>query len=450
MKRFIIVLTAIVVGACHHSMDTWSSDGDRQEVAMFVRTRSLSSITAAPSVYQLVIYDSQNQKTSKYNVNSEQGNQLHLKLFPGTYTGYCTTNAESEDCWEFSENSSPENIYLKGQKSKDGVETPNDHLLGKCEFEVKENTNNQATFDLSRQVGMIRLNIENIPEWLSDLEIHVTNIPQKMSLTGIYSDATYTIVQTISPPDENGISLTDLLVFPPKEKSVLTLSSNSQNFITPDHVIDVLNANQITEIKVVFHDISDSPQVDFSTHIVAWEDEINYDTWKVDLPQGPCQGTGNGHNLLTNGSFEDGLTDNCPNGWKFNSGGSDKRAIEVNSPAQDGNKAIRLEGKTQLYQEIGITGGQCYQLKMFVNAPLTSNKWRYWITWMKDKTDLSIGAIHPSGYQKQTEGYIDTFDGMILRAPQEANKLHLEIRNYSDLVIGEGLFVDAISVETVE
>lgn len=449
MKRFMILLAMLVLIACHRTMESWPSDGDRQEVAMYVRTRSLTGITATPSMYQLFVYDSQNQKTTKYNVNTTPGNQIHLKLFPGSYTGFCTTFAETDDYWEYSENHPPANIFLKGQKTKNGTEAANDHLLGQCEFIVSESNTNQATFDLSRKVGMLRINIENIPGWLNDLQVNVTNIPQKMNLSGKYSEEVYTVSQAITPADEQGNSVTDLLLFPPKDKSTLMLSSSSQNFITQNHEINILQVNQITEVKATFKNLTEAPQVDFTTNLVAWEDQINHENWEVDLPEGPCQGEGDGHNLVINSSFEEGFSDNCPVNWKFSSGGSDKKVIEISNPVYAGNKAIRLEGKTQMYQDITISGGQCYQLKMFVNASSAEAKWRYWITWLNGKTELTMGAIHPTGYQNQTNGYTDAFNNLILRAPANANGLRVEIRNYSDQNPEKGLYVDAVSVEAI-
>lgn len=88
MKRMIYILAVVMAVGCHHSMDPWPGDGDKQDVAMYVRTRSLSGITASPSVYQFFVYDQVHSSMSRYSVNPEKedNNVLHLKLFPGTYT----------------------------------------------------------------------------------------------------------------------------------------------------------------------------------------------------------------------------------------------------------------------------------------------------------------------------------------------------------------------------
>ena len=48
MKRMIYILAVVMAVGCHRSMAPWPGDGDKQDVAMYVRTRSLSGITASP------------------------------------------------------------------------------------------------------------------------------------------------------------------------------------------------------------------------------------------------------------------------------------------------------------------------------------------------------------------------------------------------------------------
>lgn len=72
MKRMIYILAVVMAVGCHHSMDPWPGDGDKQDVAMYVRTRSLSGITASPSVYQFFVYDQVHSSMSRYSVNPEK------------------------------------------------------------------------------------------------------------------------------------------------------------------------------------------------------------------------------------------------------------------------------------------------------------------------------------------------------------------------------------------
>ncbi|MCQ4905935.1 hypothetical protein, partial [Odoribacter splanchnicus] len=60
-------------------------------------------------------------------------NVLHLKLFPGTYSGYCVTNAEETEYWEYTDNLPPGEIFLKSGKTETG-----DLLLGQSDFSVAQ------------------------------------------------------------------------------------------------------------------------------------------------------------------------------------------------------------------------------------------------------------------------------------------------------------------------
>ena len=98
MKHFMILLVVFTLTACHHSMEPWPSDGDRQDVPMYVRTRSLSGITPFPTTYQFLIFNKENAKFSRFSTNPAPNNpnQMFLKLLPGNYTGYCLTGGEEE------------------------------------------------------------------------------------------------------------------------------------------------------------------------------------------------------------------------------------------------------------------------------------------------------------------------------------------------------------------
>lgn len=449
-----IVLVMLFFVACHHSMEPWPSDGDRQEVAMYVRTRSLSGITPSSGSYQFFVYDKEKNKVSQYSVNPDVNNPnlLHMKLFPGSYTGYCVTNATAAECWEFADNLPPAQIYLKAQKTKSGHEEAGDHLLGTTDFSVGEENANNAIFDLSRKVGMLKVVIENIPEWLTDLKINVSNVPQKMSLTGEFTGS-YTISKDITIPDENGVSETHILLFPPKEKATLSLSSEAMVFITPEHTIESILANRVTEIKVIFQEPANLANIDITTQLIEWDDpSIQEEDWKIDMPQGICTGTGNGTNLVVNGGFEGAFANGIPENWTLDAASKDypKTAAPATDLIQEGNKAVRIEGKTYIYQDIPVTGGRCYQLNMYVNAPETDARWKYWGTWMKGSTNLSSDLLRSVSYEKTTNGYIDVFNGKVFRAPATATKLRLEVRNYNDPVTGKGVYIDQVSVQHVD
>lgn len=453
MKHFMIIGVMFAFAACHHAMSPWPSDGDRQDIAMYVRTRSLSGITLSPGSFQFFIYDQEKGIVNQYNVNPDKNNSnlSHLKLFPGTYTGYCVTNASESDDWEYSDDLPPAQIYLKAQKSKSSHEEAGDYLLGNTAFSVGETTENNVIFDLSRKVAMLKVTIENIPDWINDLKINVSHIPQKMNLLGEFT-GNYTLVKDITIPDETGTSETHILLFPPTEKATLSLSSEITVFMTPEHTIDSILANRVTEIKAIFQKPTEELNVDFTARLIDWEDPIIRELdWNIDLPQGVCTGTGNGKNLVSNGGFETTFTE-VPDGWTLSAASKDypQTAAPEAEIVQEGKQAVRIEGKTYLYQDISITGGRCYQLHLFINAPETDAKWKYWGSWMKGSTSLSSDQLRSSSYEKTTSDYIDVYQGKIFRAPINATKLRLEIRNYNDPIPGMGMYIDNANVQVVD
>lgn len=437
-----IAVLVLLTVACHHSMDSWPSDTDRQDVAMYFRTRSLLGISSLPPSYQFFIYDKSTNKLSSYPVNSvDSDGQLKLKLFPGTYTGYCITNADDQDNWEYSDNSNPEQVLLNINGEA------RDYCLGTTDFEVRESGGN-AVFDLQRKVAMLKVIVENMPDWLTDLQINLPNLHNKMSLLGTYSGQV-SLTKDLSPA-KGGTSETSILLFPPEEQVSLTLSSNSLVFVTPVYTIQNLQANHVTELKAVFNNDLNKPSIDITAENIDWDQQVFHESdWNIDPPQGPCKGQGNGINLVNNGGFENGFTENIPTGWKLEAGGASKKVVQVNSPVHEGSYAVSLKGKTYLYQDVPVTSGTCYQLKLFVNAPNANVKWRYWYTWMQGSKNLDSDAIRSSAYQYQTEGYLDVFNGQVFRAPANANKLRVEIRSYMDNTESEGLYVDCVSVEAV-
>lgn len=452
MKRFMIFLAVITAGSCQRHMKEWPYEGDQQEVAVYVRTRSSSGITTPPSVYQLFVYDRQN-KMVKYNVNPDKddNNLLHVKLFPGQYTGYCITNAPEEENWEFAENFTPNQVYLKSQKTANSTEEAKDFLLGQCDFEVNESPSDKIIFELDRKVCLLKVTISNTPENIKDLEIHLSNIPTKMNLAGEYSSSTYTVSKKASPPDETKNSETTLLVFPPNEKSNLSLSytCGSLAYITDGHPIDSILANRITEINANFRSPEGSSVLDITTNLVEWGKQIiKEDDWNIDLPEETDTSKVKGTNLLLNGSFEGDFIDNLPQHWLINASGLTPKITLETTPVQDGSKTAKLCGATYMYQDVAITGGKSYQISMYVNAMNESTPWRYYCKWYKGNEALDAASTEmymASGYQKKTDGYINPYKGKIFKAPMEATKLRVEIRSYlNDSSLS--LYVDNMSV----
>lgn len=459
MKQLIIMLIGISLLSCHRKMSPWPYDGDKQSVTIQTRTGNSGSFATLPLNCQLFVYNEATGQTEKHDATQEGSkNRYQVKLYPGTYTGYCVTNASEEIYWKYAETDMPENILLKSQQQGGS----RDHLLGSCSMTVQEGEANTFTFDLERKVAQLLIVINNFPEGVEDLQIKVNNIPKTISLAGTYDSGTHTVTTSASPAVD-GISTTQLLVFPPQsgKRSTLTLVSNACAYISDEYQINDIAANKITRIDITFQDLPEMDIAYFSTSVETWDKDTIKEEWETPGPQPfePCQGTGDGNNLVDNPGFEEGIDattgTEIPREWLLNSAGDNKKVELVSNHVYKGNYAAQLRGVTYMYQDIPVEGGKCYQLKMHVSAPNPEVKWRYWCTWMEGSTALSgfSDPIRSSSYQYQTEGYIDAMEGMIVRAPANATRIRMEIRTYSGTPItGEGLFglyVDEISVERV-
>lgn len=449
-----IFIVAIVCG-CHREADPWKESDNEKEIAVYVRS-SQSTATPPTTGYRLFLFNSKNQLSTHTIQASEvtDGNRFKLEIPEGSYTGYCITNGEDERIWEYSANSTPSRIYVTLLPDGDYYQEAGDYLAGKTEFSIGQDNPENILFDLERKVGCIRVIIENIPSWMNNLHIQLSGIPEKMNLSGTYSGDRVTLDKAANPPDASGRSTTDLLVFPPGKSSNLTLTYQagvaSETSIA--YTLDSILSNHITEIKAIFQTTENNQEINFSTEISAWnENIIREKDWYIELPGMPCQGNGDGINLVRNGSFEDETSGTIPADWKLDGGGSDKIITSVTSPVIDGNQAVRLEGKTYLYQDIEVQAGTCYRFHLFVNSPSADVKWRHWGTWMNGTKKLDSDAIRESSYRNKTEGYEDVYAGTVFKAPEGATKLRMEIRSYTDRNTSqEGIYVDAVSIEKIE
>lgn len=452
MKRILFLWMTLAFAACHRSMEPWPYEGDKQTVCIEASATQANSFYGLPANCQFFVYDEANKRTEKQEAQQEGSkNQYHVKLFPGTYTGYCVTNASGTSYWKYEEKLSPEAILLKSQTQGGS----RDHLIGQREMVVKAEGDNTFNFQMERKVGQLLIIVHNIPEWLTDLQLKINNIPKSISLTGVYDQGTHTIHANASKAIK-GVSTTQLLVFPPQNdrKSGLTLTSNTHKYVSQEYEIQQIVANKTTRIDVIFETAPDMNIVDFTTTLVEWDKDTIKEEWETPTPEQeqPCEGTADGYNLVNNPDFEEGWIEGIPTGWKLDGSGKSKLIKQVMLPVHHGNYAVQLNGATYLYQDVFIEGGSCYQLKLFANAPNENIKWRYWCTWMQGSTPMTSFSeeLHPNKYWNKTDGYIDVLEGKIVRAPANATRIRMEVRTYTGTPAdGEGLYIDGVNVERV-
>lgn len=455
MERMIFLGLLLLVVACQHEPEAWTDKTQEKEVSVLVRAGNGIGILSEAPEYQLYVYDAEKSETEFYEIAADagEGHSFSCKLAPGSYIGFCLVNAGDRTLWEYDRTEAPSRIFLQLKKEGEIYLEAGDYLLGRQDFTVKEEEGDPVVFYLQRKVAQLGVQVENIPAGLSDLTLHVSSVPQKMNLLGEYSQETRTITKTLGIPVD-GISVTRLLAFPTSEPAGLALSYRIGNtsYTTAQHRIQPLEANRVTEIKAVFASSDAGGSVDFQTEKGAWDGTvIQEEDWFLELPPEVCEGEGNGRNEVVNGGFEEEMTDGVPAGWKLAAEGTDKKVVGVTTPVQEGRKAVRLEGKTYLYQDITVTGGKCYQLRLYAGTESAEVKWRYWGTWMNGSKNLPSDELRTTSYLYQTEGYTDVYQNGIFRAPEEATKLRIEIRTYAAVwTAGVGLYVDAVAVEPVE
>lgn len=452
MKKATILLMMLTIASCQKTMEPWpTEDENSKNVDVYIRTSNLTGINADPSIYQFFMYDSLKGIVTSHSINTNNSsNHLQLRLLPGIYSAYCMTNTNQPELWDYSESDPPSEIYLSSN------ENTGDHLLGSTKIVVKEEGENNATFKLERKVAMLRVSISNIPENMNDLKINVSDIPENLSLTGKYSGSN-TISKSIDLPNNYKISdtsETSILLFPPEKKATISLSSENLQFMSLEHDIDTILVNHITEINIKLWPLSTVPKLDITSQLVLWNERvIEEDDLEVIVPDSPCSGSGNGYNSVLNGSFEEGFNNSIPVYWELRATSDSyiPKVTEINSPISTGQKAIEISSKTYLSQEIGIIGGRCYQFKVHINSPHKDVEWQVWGTWQTGSTALTaLSQIIRTESQNTTDGYIDAYNGKVFRAPQSANKLHIEIKNMSDTKVTEGLYIDDVSIELVE
>ncbi len=450
MKQIVTSFIVLLATACNREPAAW----EEPKVEIPVITRGAVETGFTPANYRLFVYNQVTQQTSSHQLSAgtETDGRFSLQLAPGEYSGYCFINANPDELWEYRVTDRPADIWLCLQPEGERYVEAGDYLSGRQDFTVEASETPPVVFDLERKVAGLRLIVEEVPEGVEGLRLHVAGVPGKMNLEGLYTSPLETVAKEIPLPASGTSVQAQLLLFPSAEPVELSLfyRVGGTEYETDPYLLDSLPVNRITKLNAVFGSPAETPPVDFQATVLEWEDEvIREEDWWIDMDGEICVGNGDGVNLLENGGFEQGEQEGIPIGWKLDAGGADRSATLVTDPAKEGSYAVKLKGKTYLYQDVAVEGGGCYQLRLWVNVPSSGSKWRYWYTWMNGSTYLSSEEIRDSKYLEETDGYIDIWNGRIVKAPEEANKLRVEIRTYIPVETSGELFVDYAGVERV-
>lgn len=351
-------------------------------------------------------------------------NTLHAILPLGRYRLALVANAPEESIVIPETGEALESLFLCLPHEENTNQEANDISTALQSVSITESKNTLPPIRLFRRTGVLQFSLHAIPEAISNLKLELSFVPSSVSFSGSTTNTFGTITK---PVDHQGKAM--IRTFPTK-KGEATLS------ITYDE------DNKSKRKIIPFSEAIDTNQI------------IHVDCNFPELTEGGIQG--NGENLLQNGDFEKWSNPTIePDHWHFYKDGKDSVALKITGPQARSGQSVYLQGKTYLYQDINIEAGKRYEIKMHVKAPSTSFPWKYYCYWRKTKS-TALPAEHnkpiqAQSYLKQTDGWINVFNGKSFIAPEGAKLLRVEIRTYSkEITPDEGIYIDDFCVELVE
>lgn len=368
--------------------------------------------------------DNQIIRHETYTSQDIHEHTINTLLPLGRYRLALVANSSNETLVTSEIGESVENLFLHLPQNGNSRNEADDFQTAFQSVSITENKTTIPPIRLFRRVGKLQVTVNSIPEDVSDVNLELLFVSTAINFTGTNTNSSGSIIKPI-----NGQGQVELLTFPTK-KGEATLSityrvgNTAKRKIIP--FVKAIDTNKLTRINCDF----------------------------PDLQEGGIQG--NGKNLLQNGDFESWSNpEKEPDNWHFYKDGKDSIAIKITGEkVHSQNQAVFLQGKTYLYQDVGIEAGKRYEIKMHVNAPSPSFPWKYYCYWRKSKSTAlpaeNNKAIQAQSYQKQTNGWNNIFHG-VFTAPESAKLLRIEIRTYGKgITPEEGIYIDDFSVELVE
>ena len=433
----LIALTALLLAACEQKQET----GKEITIPLTLSCKP-SGDTADEGVSNLHLWavnrDDAIVRHYVFDSASWDGKTLATELPYGRYRLAFAANARTPDEIDAGRGASLDDIMLRLPLREDGHGEASPFLTAVESVYVTDNSTILDTVRLFPRTGELRIRISGIPSGISELKLKLFPVPSSASFSGESISPETCIILPLAVSDEIETRLTTFPIETPTAQLFLAYSTDSGVAHKRIPFNTTVDTNQTVRVDCRFNELADEEPA------------------PGDLP-GEDAGHGNGINLLSNGSFEQWFDGSePPDGWHYYRDGRDSAAVKINaSPVLHGKQAVRLEGKTYLYQDVEITPGERYEIKMHVNAPHADFSWKYYCYWRKSKSQALPKAyntpIQSPKYLKQTDGWTNVFEGKTFRAPDEAKLLRIEIRTYGKTrQAGTGVYIDDFSVELVE
>lgn len=439
MRVFVWLLCIIAISGCQHKGDI---TGKLVDIPLSLPTRA--DIMDSDSCLQVFVIDREEVICRHYVFNSRQlkSGILSTELPLGRYKLAFIMNARTGKEIEGGINQTLKDIRLRLLEENGYHTNASPFLTALQSVYITDNTTVLAPVQFQSRAKTLQVHLSNIPQDASHLKLKLFPVPASIPFSGKPNTSRACILHPL-PTLPTGEGHTELVTLTP-ESAIQLFIEYTRAGQTAHKRIPLNNLNDTDEPVQVIGDFPSLP--DEEPDLENLPDNDN-----------PCTGHGNGINLLTNGSFEQWSdTHKSPDGWYFYRDGKDSCAISITDhPVLDGQQSVRLEGKTYLYQDIEITPGQCYEIKMHVNAPDGDFSWKYYCYWRKNKSTALPKEyntpIQADCYLKQTDGWINVFEGKNFKAPEQAKLLRVEIRTYGkSRVPGTGIYIDKFSVEAIE
>lgn len=415
---------------------------------------------------QIFIFDPEGNSCMEFSepdVTSLNGRSISLPY--GTYRIVIVSNVSTPDEISFPANPHFQDVQLFLRSNAGLPDQASDLFIGESQVTIDDAFTGTVTLTLMRRVGMIRLILENIPSDARQIRWSVKNVPQRLNLEGIAGSETVTLIHDAAPTDGNRSSSNELLLFPGGSKPEIRIEWQCDTLSYSAGIVATNNiyANKITVVKGTFPTEQVQEEIAFSISSQEWESTVIDGGW-FDLVPSQNPDEPQTANLLLNGDFElweaspNGAGDPdlglVPSGWKFYASGttgSDKIACRVAEPLTPGAYAVRLEGKSCLYQDIAVTPGKSYRISLPVYSPNSSTRWRYYSSWRQSASTGGLSEesapLQTTSYLGVNERYTNVYAGKIFTAPAGAALLRVEVRSYDPRVAGEGLYLDNVVAE---
>lgn len=386
----------------------------------------------------------------------------------GRYTLAFIANGEGDAEVSCDIGDTPGDIAMKLVKSGDNYLAASDFLTATGSVHLtRDNTPAPLAIDLERRIGKIRLDLTELPNTIDSMKLELRQAPTTLTFEGKTSGTATIIADMEFQPGGNTAS-GEVLSFPLAENKgeigvLYTIdqvtyrgSLGLSPALSANRVISVSGSYTPSETQPARFTITDweGEVIDGGHFLISDSDEIVRD-------DRPITGSPSGSNLIGNGGFETWESSPLhPSGWVFDNAGT--HATVTRNTHTDyllqGSASARLEQSTYLYQNVPVTEGACYQIRLKVNANTSAYKWKVNCTWRKSAAASSSGLLSTAynsliqtGQLGATEGWVEPFgENNRFRAPYGAKFLRIEVRTYSIgnnvLADDEGIFLDDLEV----